>query len=66
MDIRDRLREKGLTQQDIARRLDVSTGTVSKWLNRYVPMPMRVVPELAAMLGMKVQDIVKSYAETRK
>ena len=55
-----------MTQRDIARRLDVSTGTVSKWLNRYVPMPMRVVPEIAAMLGMKVQDIVNAYAETRK
>lgn len=66
MDIRAQLRSKGLTQQDVARRFSVSEATVSRWIDRHAPLPLRVVPELAGMLGVKIEPLVKAYAEGRK
>lgn len=46
---------KGL---DIARRFDVTPGTVSKWLSRQLPIPDRHKADFAAMLRIRIDDLL--------
>ncbi len=48
----------GLRGTEIARRFGVSNGQVSKWLNRLAQVPDKNKAEFAAMLGIKVEDLL--------
>lgn len=49
----------GLTLEELAGRLKVSTATVSAWeTGRYTPHP-RMIPKLARLLGVSPMDLTR-------
>lgn len=61
--ITERRREKGLTQDDIAKRLGITSQSVSKW-ERGVNVPdISVLKELSGILGVTVEELLKGRCE---
>lgn len=60
------VRSSGYSQKKMAEHFDVSEGTLSKWLSGKCPIPMKAVIPLAQFMGVSVDQIVETYAETRK
>ena len=51
-------REKGLTQKDLAEKLNVTDKTVSKW-ERDIALPdINTLPELANILGISIEELI--------
>jgi ribosome-binding protein aMBF1 (putative translation factor) len=54
---------RGLTQQDLAQELGVSTSTVSRWLNGVTRPNRRSLPMLAETLGVSTQELVRGTTD---
>lgn len=51
-------REKGLTQKDLAEKLNVTDKAVSKW-ERDIALPdINTLPELANILGISIEELI--------
>lgn len=60
-----RARERGLTQDVMAERMDISQGAVSQYLNGKIPMNFRVLAEFCEALGIETTDIRTDLPEQR-
>ena len=57
-------REKGLKQDDLARMLEVSPQAVSKWENDQTCPDISLLPKLAQILGVSVDELLSGKQET--
>ena len=51
-----------MTQADLARRLDVTTGAVSHWVKGRSPIPEERLEEIEAILGADLSDLLIDYS----
>lgn len=58
MNLKARAIDENLKGIELAQRFNVSTQTVSKWLNRKAPVPDRHKAEFAALLKVRVEDLL--------
>ena len=56
-------KEKGLTQEDLAKHLDVSAQAVSKWENDLTCPDITALPKLAQLLGVTVDELLSGKQE---
>ena len=56
-------REKGLKQDDLARMLEVSPQAVSKWENDQTCPDISLLPKLARVLGVSVDELLSGKQE---
>ena len=56
-------REKGLKQDDLAQTLDVSPQAVSKWENDLTCPDISLLPKLAKILGVSVDELLSGKQE---
>ena len=56
-------REKGLKQDDLARMLEVSPQAVSKWENDQTCPDVSLLPKLARVLGVSVDELLSGKQE---
>lgn len=56
--LKNAIKKAGLTQAELAARLDVSTITVSRWVRGEIEPPISTVKELAQILSCSVQEIL--------
>ena len=59
--IKGRIRSKGLTQADIAKELDVTQQTVSRWLNNPGCMTIEQFQKIAKIVPMDSEVIIKAF-----
>ncbi|MBQ3574854.1 MAG: helix-turn-helix transcriptional regulator [Clostridia bacterium] len=53
-------REKGMTQRDLAEKLNVSDKAVSKWERNVACPDIQNIPKLAEILGVSVDELVNA------
>jgi len=58
-------REKGLKQDDLAQMLEVSAQAVSKWENDQSCPDISLLPKLAKVLGVSVDELLSGKQETQ-
>ena len=58
-------KEKGMTQDDIAQKLDVSSQAVSKWENDQTCPDISLLPRLANILGITVDELLSGKEEMK-
>lgn len=58
MDLKQRVKERGLKQREIAEELGVSQGTLSKWVNREAVIPTSYLRPLSVLLDVAVDDLL--------
>ena len=58
-------REKGLKQDDLAQMLEVSPQAVSKWENDQTCPDISLLPKLAKVLGVSVDELLSGKQETQ-
>ncbi len=56
-------KEKGLKQEDLANALDVSPQAVSKWENDQTCPDISLLPKLAELLGVSVDELLSGKKE---
>ena len=56
--------EKGLTQKELAEKLNVSTAAVSKWENGKGFPDISILEPLSAELGISITELVKGEKTT--
>lgn len=56
--LRELLRERGMSQEELARRLGVSPSTVSMWLSGERQIPLRRLREIARVFGKSEQEVL--------
>lgn len=56
-------RQKGLKQEDLANELDVSPQAVSKWENDQTCPDISLLPKLAQLLGVSVDELLSGKKE---
>lgn len=61
--ISDLRRQKGLKQDDLAEKLNVSPQAVSKWENDQTCPDITLLPELAKILGVSVDELLSGKKE---
>lgn len=57
-------KEKGLTQEDLSRMMEVSAQAVSKWENDQTCPDISSLPKLAKILGVTVDELLSGKEET--
>lgn len=66
MNFRDLRTRRGMSQEYVAAKLDMSQTTVSFW-ERGLSQPYRKVrPRLASLLGVSVEDLDAALEQTRR
>ena len=66
MNFRDLRTSRGMSQEYVAAKLDVSQTTVSFW-ERGLSQPYRKVrPRLASLLGVTVEDLDEALKQTKE
>lgn len=65
MDLKQRIRDRGLKQREVAARLGASESAVSLWLSRSADIPTRFIQPLADLLEMPVADVVSVAVAVR-
>jgi transcriptional regulator with XRE-family HTH domain len=58
MDLKQRAKDRGLKQKEIAADLGVSEGTISKWLNRDAVIPTAYLRPLAEALETPIEALL--------
>ena len=58
-------RTKGITQEELAERLNVSPQAVSKWENEVCCPDIMLLPRLAEILGVSVDRLLTDKAEPK-
>lgn len=53
-------KERGMTQRELAEKLNVSDKAVSKWERNVACPDIATVPKLAAVLGVSVEEILNA------
>ena len=61
--IRELRRERALTQDDVARRLNISAQAVSKWENAVSYPDLELIPPLAELLGVSIDGLFRADSE---
>ena len=61
--IRELRRERALTQDEVARRLNISAQAVSKWENAASYPDLELIPPLAELLGVSIDALFREDAE---
>lgn len=56
-------KEKGLTQEDLGNKLNVSSQAVSKWENDISAPDISLLPELATILGVTIDELLGNKKE---
>ncbi|WP_146648240.1 helix-turn-helix domain-containing protein [Labilithrix luteola] len=51
-----RLAERGWSQSDLSRELDLSRGTVSRWVSGKRTPTLKLAVKIEALLGIRVED----------
>ncbi len=51
------MREKCITQAQLAESVDVSQGTMNHWMNNYTPIPLWGAYRIAEVLGETVTEL---------
>ena len=59
-------RQKELTQENLAKELNVSAQAVSKWENDQTCPDISLLPELARILGVTVDELLSGKTDMRK
>ena len=59
-------REKGLTQDELAQKLGVSSQAVSKWENDQTCPDILLLPQLAQILGVSVDELLSGKKDEQK
>ena len=62
--IRELRRDRALTQDEVARRLNISAQAVSKWENAISYPDLELIPPLAELLGVSIDALFRDEAET--
>lgn len=60
---RNKLHEKGLTQNAFAEMVGVSSGQISKWASGREGVSAPTLARIAAAIGMSVEELSRAYAE---
>lgn len=63
--IKELRRSKGMSQKDIADQLDVTSQAVSKWENDSSLPEMTMLPDIAALFGVQIDDLFEYSKEKR-
>ena len=58
-------KEKGLTQEDIANKFNISTQAVSKWENDASSPDIMILRDLSALLGVTIDFLLYGEEETK-
>lgn len=58
-------KEKGLTQEDLSKLMEVSAQAVSKWENDQTCPDITSLPKLARILGVSVDELLSGKEETQ-
>ena len=58
MDLKQRVKDRGLKQKGIATDLGVSEGTISKWLNREAVVPTSYLRPLSELLKVPLEELL--------
>lgn len=63
--LKELLREQGMTQEELARRLGVAPSTVSMWISGERQVPVRRLKEIARILGKSERELlaISGYLE---
>ena len=64
MDLSRRVKQLELRQGCIAEALGVSKSTVSCWINREYPIPTIYLRPMAALLKVKIEDLLPPHQDT--
>ena len=59
-------KEKGLTQEELAAKLGLSSQAVSKWENDASCPDISMLPQLCALLGVTADELLSGKTETAK
>ena len=59
-------REKGMTQKELAERLNITDKAVSKWERDLACPDTQTIPKLAEILGLSVEENLRAGAHTLK
>jgi len=62
--IRELRRERALTQEEVARRLNISAQAVSKWENAVSYPDLELLPPLSELLGVSIDALFREDAES--
>ena len=62
--IRELRRDRALTQEEVARRLNISAQAVSKWENSVSYPDLELIPPLAELLGVSIDALFRAETET--
>ena len=57
-------KEKGLTQEELAKQLGISSQAVSKWEKDISCPDIMILPSLAKILGVSIETLLTGEAET--
>ena len=60
-DLRQFVRARGVRQADIAAALNISEGTISKWLTRRHAVPSWALRPLSDLLGVTVEELLPQH-----
>ena len=58
--------KKGIQQKDIAAILDVRPNTVNNWFQGNTSMKAELVPEIARILGVSIEELYKEEKELQQ
>lgn len=61
MTFKELLKKKGMTQEQLAKRLKVSQPTISGWINGSAVPKTRDLSSVAKTLGVSVEQLLKCF-----
>lgn len=59
--MKDLLKQAGLTQSEFAKRLGITQSLVSQWISNKCQPQLNMVPKVAKLLNVSVEDILALY-----
>lgn len=64
--LKQKLIEKHITQSELARRTGVTEATISRYLNKKRKMNLQIIYQIAIVLDISLEELVKEMLEQRK
>ena len=64
MKIKELRRSKGFSQSDVAKKLGVTSQAVSKWETDSSLPEMTMLPDIASLFGVQIDDLFEYSTET--
>ena len=65
MKIKELRRSKGFSQSDVAKKLGVTSQAVSKWETDSSLPEMTMLPDIASLFGVQIDDLFEDSTEKR-